>query len=277
MIKPYGLFNFDRILVKTTLESSTGRVASLVKGIAILEYIIATGKEMRLRDVAAHFSMDRSTAYRFLTTLENLGLLRKNRKTKRYSVGPRFFVWQGNLPQHGRFFSFIKPEIERLARETGQTSHFAALIGLEIELIEVVPSGRTIAVQQSVGNREPLYCSAVGKAILAFLPERERQAMMAQFTFERFTNTTLTSIPELEKELENIRDSKIAFDNGEGSQQVTCVAAPLLNADGYPVGAIGLSGVKSLYTGTIYEQTEWIESVVGAVKRIVSGIENISS
>ncbi len=261
-------------MLKANTENTTNRVASLVKGITILEHVIESGEEKRLQDVAEHFSMDRSTAYRFLTTLEHLGLLRKNNTSKKYSAGPRFFVWQRSGSQYGWLFSIIKPEVERLATETGQTSHFAGLKGLEVELMEIAPSGHTIAVQQTAGDREPLYCSAVGKAILAFLPVRERHAMMDQFTFQRYTETTITNVPDLEKELESVKNSGIAFDNGEASPHVTCVAAPLLDCSGYPIGAIGLSAVKGLYSGTIFEQTDWVESVQSAVKKVSSIINN---
>jgi DNA-binding IclR family transcriptional regulator len=245
-----------------------GQIGSLAKGIAILDSVVQSDQPLRSQDIANRFDLDRSTAYRFLMTLEALGLLSKDAHSKTYTIGPKFTLWQRSLAGNRGLIALARPEIESLAVSTGQTAHLAILQGNDVELLEVAPSGAAVVVRQTPGDREPLYCTAVGKAILAFLPIRERHALMHQIQFQRFTETTITTLAALEIELTSIAQRRFATDNGEGSPHVTCIASPLMDERNYPVGSLGISAVRGTYPGNIETQTIWIEAVQAAATTV---------
>ena len=254
------------------LTASPLLVASLLKGISVLDFIVAAERPIRAQDVADHFGLDRSTAYRFVTTLESAGLLTKDPHRKTYAIGPHFLRWQQAPAGNHWIAAQARPIIADLARRTGQTAHLAMLRDQNIEFIEVAPSGATIAVHQAAGDREPLYVSAVGKAILAFLPVREAQSLKHQITFKRFTETTIDSLSALDLQLAKVRKAGIAFDNGEGSPGVTCIAAPIRDARDYPIASIGISAVRGYYPGTIYQQTTWIDCIRAAAIKLSAAV-----
>ncbi len=266
----------DSILPRVPKDQAAGQIGSLIKGIAILDYVVVNDRGVRAQDVADHFALDRSTAYRFLMTLEGLELLSKDSKTKLYSLGPRFLSWQGKRGQSHWLVDLVRPEIEGLARYTGQTAHLAVLQAGEIELLEVAPSGAVIAVPQNPGDREPLYNTAVGKAILAFLPVREQHGLMQQIEFRRLTDTTLCSIEELERELLVARRDGVAFDDGEGMPDVTCIATPLFDSRGYPLASVGISAVRGFFPGSIRQQSLWIDAVKKSGQRLTETIGRLA-
>ena len=96
-----------------------------------------------------------------------------------------------------------------------------------------------------LGARCPSYSCAPGKAILAFLPHDELEALLDRIRFKRFTPTTVGSRAAMMREVEQIRDVGYAVDRGEGLVGVHCVAAPILDRHGFPAGAITISGPES--------------------------------
>jgi IclR family acetate operon transcriptional repressor len=162
----------------------------------------------------------------------------------------------------------LAPALIELAHSSGQWSHLAILHGIQAILVEVVKSPAKVAVKQAVGDLEPLYSSAVGKAIYANLPERERREMGQKLKFERHTERTLRNLAALDKEAKAIRDSGVSFDRGEGNEQVTCIACPILDQHGYPRASIGISLVAAHLKGAVDQQYEAIARVVEAARNI---------
>lgn len=242
-------------------------VQSLSRGIEMFEYVLAASYPVRIVDVAAHFEIDKSVAYRFLATLERHGLLEKDPDRKTYTVGPRLSAWSKKLGDgRAEMLARIKPLVENLAMETGQTAHIAVLESDRVLLIEVSAADTPVGIRQKAGDLEPLYCSAVGKAILAWLPEPAREALIAEMQFSRLTPHTITTKKALQAELADVRKTGVAFDRCEGNLEVCCVAAPIFDLDDGVVASIGVSMPRRLLDGGPDEQHETIRSVVGAAE-----------
>ncbi|MGC8825689.1 MAG: IclR family transcriptional regulator, partial [Anaerolineae bacterium] len=131
--------------------------------------------------------------------------------------------------------------------------------------VEVIHSGRSLSVAPLVGRRLPAYCSASGKAMLAFQPPDVIEGILHE-PLRQFTETTITSPARLREELERIRERGYALDNGELEAAIRAVAAPILDLDGYADAAVGLVGPASRLT--IETLTEMAPAVVETAQAI---------
>ncbi|OZI55572.1 hypothetical protein CAL25_04050 [Bordetella genomosp. 5] len=243
-------------------------IGSFDKGLNIFEFLIDSDEPIRIVDVAREFGIDKSSALRFLNTLERHGLAQKNPLDKTYTVGARIEYWAKSLRQPKALVDIARPYLRRLSELTGQTSHLAIIEGDRAILLEVMPSDSIVSVRQAAGDWEPLYCTAVGKAILAHMSPAEQERLIAQMHFRRLTETTITSAKQLRRELDRVLDEGVAFDDGESNPHVSCIAAPLLDRHGVPLASVGISMVTSLHEGGPRQQVP----MLAAVRRIADEI-----
>jgi IclR family acetate operon transcriptional repressor len=212
----------------------------------MLEDLVLAGRPLRLRDFAAKYGVDRASAYRFLQTLERFGLARKDPSTRAYARGERLVAWLAAATQELRLVDAVRPQLVALARETGESGHTAVLNAEQALLVDYVPAEGVVTVKSRVGVHEPLYCTAVGKVMLAFLPDGERERLVARLPLVRHTPRTLDSAEALRRELARVRRAGVAVDDAEYDELLMCVAAPLLASGGQVLGAIGVSMVRAL-------------------------------
>ncbi len=236
-------------------------VQSLARGLELLEFVVSAGEPVRLSDAASKLSYDRSTALRLLSTLERCGFVTKDPASKRYSQGPKLGRLRRFTPARGLLIERLRPSLNRLNELTGMTTYLGVLERDQAMIIEVIPARHIISVRQMPGDVEPLYRGAVGKSLLANLPEQLQHGMVESMRFQRFTARTITNKQMLLRELAEIRASGVAFDEAEGHDDVCCISAALLDDSGYPLASIGVSMVKALVPDGARGQTEWIELV----------------
>jgi len=236
-------------------------VRSLAKGLRILEYVASAPDAVRLRSVAAHLGMDRSAAFRFLATLGQFDYVTKDPETKAYSPGPGLGRLSRLARPRRQIIEAVNPLLMRLSEVTGQTGYLAMLDGDRAILLEVAPGRNVVAVRHYAGQLEPLYCTAVGKALLAALPAAERNAIIATLKLKRNTPNTIPNRKALQAQLAVIRSTGIAFDECEWREEIACIGAPILDETGYPVAAVGLSMVAALVKGGPRTKSDWIACV----------------
>jgi DNA-binding IclR family transcriptional regulator len=135
-----------------------------------------------------------------------------------------------------------RPVLEQLWRATGETVNLAVMEGHEALYIDVLESAHTFRLVSKVGARRPLYCTALGKAMLAFLSEEEQQYLIAGESFERFTPNTLCRPTQLKKDLSLTRERGYSIDNEEVYLGSRCIAAPVFDQSGKVAAAVSVSG-----------------------------------
>lgn len=133
------------------------------------------------------------------------------------------------------------PFIEELVRETGETVHLGVFDGTHVVSIEKMDSPHGLASNITIGKGAPAYCTAVGKALLAFQPEPVLEHIFQQ-RLTRYTPRTISDPARLRKELEKIRTSGYAVDDEEHQPGVRCVAAPIRNYSGHVIASLSISG-----------------------------------
>lgn len=253
-------------------RAASGLLTTLSRGLAILEFVAHSKRFVRLRDVAERFDMDRSSALRFLRTLEASGYVARHAAMKVYGLGPKMLTLPRLPTSAERIIDLARPALEALGQSTGQIAHLATLNGLDAVLVEVTTTDAPVSVKQAVGDLEPLYSSAVGKAIYAFLPEAERNALSSRIEFRPFTSRTITDIAALKKEMLAVRKTGVAFDRQEGNDHVTCIGCPILDSDNKALAAIGLSYVSAHLERPIDEMFEHITLIKQAARVVEAAL-----
>jgi IclR family acetate operon transcriptional repressor len=217
---------------------------SLDRGLRILETIASNGGSASLAETVRRTALHRSTAHHLLQTLVSFGYLRQDPQTRSYELTAKLFrltarVWTPE--QIGHIGQSIAAELTAL---TGEGSSVAALRGGEVVIVAKSDPENPFRVVQDIGASRPIHATAVGKAIVAFLPPPERAALLAKLSFERYTSRTLTTREALEKEFGRIRSAGYAIDDEEHYEGVRCIAAPIFAYNGRAVASLCIVGPK---------------------------------
>jgi IclR family acetate operon transcriptional repressor len=205
--------------------------------------------------------MDRSAAFRFLATLEQFEYVSKDPETKAYSPGPGLARLRRLARPRSELIEFTSPFLNRISELTGQTGYLAMLENDRALLVEVTPGHGIVSVRHFVGQLEPLYCTSVGKAILAMLPAAEQDEIIRNLVLKKNTPHTIVSKRILRRHLSEIRAAGVAFDECEWREEICCIGAPILDDTGYPIAAVGMSMVDALVKGGPRAMKDWIKIV----------------
>ncbi|HZQ92443.1 MAG TPA: IclR family transcriptional regulator [Terriglobales bacterium] len=222
-------------------ESKAAPVGVVSKVLRILEVLDRANSGLQLRQIAQQTGIHKSTAYRFLAHLESEGYLFRD-NTGAYLVGPKLARLGSGIAYHATLRTVSHPVLQELWALTRETVNLAVLENHQVLYLDVMESTYTFRLVSQVGARRPLYCTALGKAMLAFMSETEREAALATTRFERITPHTVGDLPRLRRELVKIRQQGFALDDEEAAVGARCVAAPILDESGKVAAAISVSG-----------------------------------
>ena len=211
------------------------------KALDLLDLVARAPAPMRFSDIQTQSTHPKATLHRLLQTLVSQGMLSYDPDAHTYSLGLRLVqlahrAWsQSSLAPHAR------PFLDGLARKTGETVHLAQMVSGQVLYIDKRNARDPVEMFSSAGKVGPGYCTGVGKAILAFMSEAERENAIAQQSFHRFTDTTLTDAAALKAELDSVRETGVAFDREEHEPGIICIAAPILTSKGNVLGALSVT------------------------------------
>jgi DNA-binding IclR family transcriptional regulator len=165
-----------------------------------------------------------------------------------YSPGAKLLQPWGVSGNHTRLLDVARRSLWELWQTTKESLNLGVLEGHDVVYLDCLESPHDFRLVAHVGTRAGVYRTALGKAMVAFLPKEERRLLLKSTRFEPFTPHTITSAGALEDEFEAIRQVGYAMDNEESQIGVRCIAAPILDADRGPVAAISISGPASRIT-----------------------------
>ncbi|HOA35824.1 MAG TPA: IclR family transcriptional regulator [Bacillota bacterium] len=219
-------------------------IQSLERGMRTLLYL-SERRTAGVTEVAKKLGVNKSTAYRILETLMSFNMVAQDPATAKYKLGPGILQLSDQLVKGLNIISLAKPYMARLVNETGESSHLCMLSNDSAVVIDQIMTDSRLSVNARVGNTEPVYCSSVGKCLVAFCDEVKREAIISKIDFVPFTKKTITDRERLRAELERIVEKGYAVDNGELSDDIICIAAPIYNHLGKVFYSVGISGPKS--------------------------------
>lgn len=222
------------------------------------------GKTFTELVVATNFP--KSTLHRVLGSLVAEGAVQFSELQQTYTLGMRLLVWARHAWQDIDVRQLAQEEMKRLNEATGETVHLAVLNGDRIVYIDKLESLNQVRMYSAVGKQGPVYCTGVGKAIVAFLPEKKREELISKLDFKRYTANTITDEKSFRRELEAIRERGYARDDGEHEDEIQCVAAPILNFEGVSVAGISVSAPE--YRISPETISNWIDETMKAATEI---------
>ena len=241
------------------------------RALDLLATLSTSETELTLTELASQLRLTPSTVYRLLITLEGRGYIERDRQTGGYSLGVacldlgNVFLSQLDLRER------VMPVMEALRQEYKETVHLGILDVPRMEVIyleKLVGLMPIVMMGSRVGGRVPAHCTALGKCILAYLPEGVVRDFCSQEGLRSHTPNTITDPNELLQELTEIRQRGFAIDRAEHELGVRCVAAPVWDHQKDAVAAISVSGpADRMNEERCLELGSWVRDAVLDVSR----------
>jgi DNA-binding IclR family transcriptional regulator len=218
------------------------RVQVLDRALAALEILANRDGECSLADLCAEMKLHKSTVHRIAMVLEQHRLVDKNPANGRYRLGLRLFEFGSKAIAAVDLRGRARPYLDRLQRQFGETVFFCILDDGQVFYVEKVESQQSVRTACTVGSRAPAYCTAVGKAMLAELPEPEVNEVVRRWGLKAVTANTITTAAALKAELRAVRSRGYAIDNEEKEEGLRCVSAAVRGHSGKLFAAMSVSG-----------------------------------
>ena len=223
-------------------DRARGGVQSIGRAFAILEEVARNRDGIALADLSKRVGLHNSTTFHLVKTMVSLGYIRQIKESKRYRIGRPLFALAASALDEMEMVSMATPVLDDLSRETGESSHFASRMSDAVVVMARTPGPGAFQLTDRVGVVRPAYCTALGKVILAALRPDQLDRYLDRIELKALTSRTITSQQRLRRELQDVRRTGIAFDDGEFNNEVRCAAMPVYDFSGQVVGAIGISG-----------------------------------
>jgi len=196
---------------------------------------------LSLTEIAVHVGMHKSTIHRLLATLESKRFITRDKTTGMYQLGFRFIELSSIMLHDLDVQRWAIPYLQHLSLQSGETVDLAILDNGHVVYLQVVESSQRIKIAAAVGEQLPAFCTATGKAFLAYLPEDQARAILAQGV-TKYTEQTLVSPEDLFNNLRETRERGFAISEQEYEKDINAVAAPIMDSNGCPIAVIAIVG-----------------------------------
>ena len=215
-------------------------VSSLAKGLRVLELLAKNG-DMSASGVAGHLDTSRAASHRFLTTLRDLGYVEKTGKGQ---FRLTFKVVELGMRKLDGFKirQSVHPFLQEMALACGETVNLGHWDGTAIIHLDKINSTEILRLDVGLGALAPAYCTGLGKAVLAFLPDDELEDYLQSTEWVAMSPKTITTPEKLKAEIQKTKKRGYAIDDEELSLGLRCVAAPVFDHRGRPTYALSVSG-----------------------------------
>ena len=244
-------------------------VKPIAKALQLLEYVVEEGRELSLTEIAYRTGLPKTTAFRYLQTFCQAGFLSYDPRSDRYRTGVRLWALAQSKGSQSILREAAMPTMRELRDRFNETINLAELDGQDVVYIEMVESRRSLRMLAKIGSRDPAYCTAVGKAMLAFLEEEERHHLPP----ELHSRTSRALIPStaFEAELKASRERGYALDHGENEEDSRCIGLPIFHPNGKMIAGVSLSAPATRITSAL--ETQIAVALVQASQTISSALK----
>jgi IclR family acetate operon transcriptional repressor len=216
---------------------------SIEKTLAVLRALSSPDQPRRLADIAERTGINKTTAHRILQILTAEGYAMTSGDGA-YASGPALLALAGSALADRDLGAVARPILDNLQRQTGHSVHFAVRSGTVAVYLAKVEGRQPYRMASKVGMQVALHCTAIGKALLAELPEEEVRAVIAATSpLIRHTAATIVEPDRLIEELAVVRKRGYAIDDEENERDVRCVGAVVRDRHGTPIGAVSVSAL----------------------------------
>lgn len=217
-------------------------ISSIDRALRILMILGEREEPMRISEISRKLAIDKSTAYRIVSTLKGQGFVEQDVESRKYILGIKVIEIAGLKLRSIKLLSVAKPISKELVQKTREATHLAVLVEGEIMYLDSEQSSGVLNINTQVGSRAPLHSSAVGKCLLAALPDDEIDRILAIKGLARYTDRTIINFADFHHDIEETRDRGWAMDDEETYLGVRCIAAAIYDHRGIVVASMGISG-----------------------------------
>jgi DNA-binding IclR family transcriptional regulator len=216
-------------------------VRSVERALDILLCFSTERPALTLTQITEQVGMHKSTIHRLLATLEAKRFVTRDKVTGMYQLGFVFLELASIMLEDMDLDRWAQPYLHHLAVLSGETVDLAMLDNDHVVYLQVVESPNRVKIAAAVGEQLPVHCTATGKAFLAYLPDYQVQEILSK-GMAQYTENTFTSLEDLFSDLCEIRERGFALSEEEYEKDINAVAAPVLDADGFPIAVIAIVG-----------------------------------
>ncbi|MCF3947726.1 helix-turn-helix domain-containing protein [Acidiphilium sp. AL] len=219
------------------------QVQSLIRALTLLNRLAeATEEGSTLTDLAQQVGLPASTAHRLLATLEQERYVRFDQETRLWSVGVQAFVSGCAFMKTRNLVSLARPYMRSLMEDSGETVNLATEDEGQAVYLAQVECRQMMRTFARPGSRVPLHCSAVGKALLSAVSEKQLAKILHRHGMPRLTVKTITAPTPLRADLDRVRAAGYAVDDEEHAVGLRCIASPIFDETGDVIAAVSASG-----------------------------------
>jgi len=231
------------------LQKKKERIKSIDKALDLLEFLSNNEQEIGILEISHQLNMGLSTVHRILSTLKSRDYIIQNQKTAKYRLGIKLFELGCEVQSTKNLIKTIRPSLRKLSKMTNETANLAILEDKEVVYLDTIESSETLRTEIVQGTRTTAHCTALGKALLAFLSDSDfEQLYENNEPIITLTPQSISSLDELKKELKNVKERGYALDIEEYKIGINCVGVPIFNRNGETVAAISITGPASRFT-----------------------------
>src|ERR1035437_8801605 len=187
--------------MRDTAPKGTYKVQALDRAFAVLDLLAESDTPLGLAQVASSLQLHKSPAHRFLMVLERHHMVERTGNGK-FRLGLRLFDFGNRAIEQYDLRDRAQPHLRRLVAETEETAHLCILEQARVIYIDKIEPAHSVRMITRIGSSNPVHCTSVGKAMLAFLPEERMNDILGRLRFERYTNHTLSTVEALRAEIE---------------------------------------------------------------------------
>lgn len=219
---------------------------SVARAIDIIELVSASKDEMSIAEISKSLDMPKSTAFDIIYTLVEKGYLQvANQKNKTFKLGLKLFQSGASYLEKVSFYDVSHPLLEQVVSQAQETTFLAMENDGMLVYMDKVESSSSVRTSCRIGSTNPMYCTGLGKALLASYPDERVHSIIEVSGLAAITPWTITTEERLFQELNEARQRGYAIDDRESQAEVYCVAAPIYDAQGRPIAAISIASLYS--------------------------------
>jgi DNA-binding IclR family transcriptional regulator len=242
-------------------------VQSVDRTLTILEVLSDYNDGLGITEISSLVNLHKSTVHRLLSTLMYKGYVVQDEESSKYKITFKLFELGSKKVHKLDLLEISRPYTKMLMESVNEVAHLIIREETDIVYIDKVEANNTISMASRIGKRNPMYCTATGKAILAFLPEEEIREVWNNSKVVKLTENTNTDFILFKKELQTIKNNGYAIDNEENEIGVKCVGAPIFNMSGEVVAAISVTGPVTRITD---DKIDFISNEVIKITNLIS-------
>ncbi|WP_345498195.1 IclR family transcriptional regulator [Nocardia callitridis] len=243
-------------------------VASVANAMRLIE-ALGRVESCGISELARELGLSKPAVDRLVSTLMTGGYVEHVAENRKYRLTMKLVAVANSIRDRTGLIDLARPSLLELADQFHETVNLGTLYQGAIVYADSIPSRQMFRIEPVPGSEHPAYTTAMGKAVLAFLPADQLDRYLREFRPVPYTRFTATSAAELRDRISRAREAGYALDDGELVEEVCCVAAPILDASGHAIAAISITTIRSRFSRSREQLTKAVVDAAHTVSQAV--------